>query len=181
MNRYSNIVLVGFMGTGKTAVGMALASELNLRFLDMDSVIVQREKKPIPQIFAENGEPYFRALERNLVGELAEQSGLVVATGGGIVLNPGNIADFARTGLVVCLSATPGAILKRVEHDTNRPLLAGGDKMKKITDLLNTRRHLYDAIPCQVDTTNLTVKEITGRISALWRGNTFAGATQFQA
>ena len=159
-----NIVLVGFMGTGKTSVGLSLADRLGMTFLDMDDMIVEREERTIPEIFATDGEEYFRSLERSIVRELAEREGLVVATGGGIVLNRDNIDDFERTGLVVCLSAAPEVILARVEADTNRPLLEGDDKMVKITDLLNKRQALYDAVNCQVETDELSLDEVIGAI-----------------
>lgn len=152
MNKHPNIVLVGFMGTGKSSAGRLVAERLGMTFLDMDDEIVRREGRSIPDIFRDRGEPAFRALERALVVELAGQTGYVVSTGGGIVLNPDNIRDFSRTGRVFCLRATPEAILKRVEHDTNRPLLQGGDKLAKISELLGKRQALYDAIPDQVDT-----------------------------
>lgn len=163
-----NIVLVGFMGTGKSCVGKQLAKRLGMTFLDMDELIVQRTGKPIPRIFGENGEAHFRSLEREESQRLSGKKGLVIATGGGIVLNPDNIRDLGRTGLVVCLSATPEAILQRVGGDTNRPLLAGGDPMKKITDLLGKRRPLYAAIPHQVDTTGLSVEQVADKILSLY-------------
>ncbi|OVE75181.1 hypothetical protein BVX97_05700 [bacterium E08(2017)] len=152
-----NIVLVGFMGTGKTAVGKALADKLGMTFLDMDDVIVKREGKSIPDIFAQDGEPYFRDLEKSIAVELSEQEDLVIATGGGIVLNQANIDAFSSTGLVACLSLAPETILERVESDSNRPLLEGGDKMAKIMGVLETRQHLYDAIPFQVDRNGLDI------------------------
>jgi shikimate kinase len=160
-----NIVLVGFMGTGKTSVGQALAARLGMTFVDMDVVIQQRQGRPISKIFAENGEPFFRGLERELVRELSAKSGLVIATGGGIVLNPDNVRDFSTTGLVVCLWATPEAILKRLEGDTTRPLLQAADKMTKIRGILETRRPLYEAIPFRLDTSSLTVREVADRIA----------------
>lgn len=166
-NSTRNIVLVGFMGTGKTSAGKSLAKQLKMTFTDMDDIIQKREGKPIPLIFAEDGEPYFRSLERNIVRELSAESGLVIATGGGIVLNQDNINDFSRTGLVVCLSADPGTILERVASDTTRPLLAGNDKLNKILTILEARRHLYNAIPHRVDTTRLTVDEVVNQIMAI--------------
>jgi len=163
-----NIVLMGFMGTGKSCVGKILAERLGMTFLDMDEMIVERAKKPIPRIFAEHGEAHFRALERELARGLSARHGLVIATGGGIVLDPHNVKDLSRTGLVVCLSATPEAIEARVGHDTNRPLLAGGDKRQKITALLAARAPLYAAIPAQVETTDLTVDEVVDQVSALY-------------
>jgi shikimate kinase len=134
----------------------------------MDSVIVEREGKPVTRIFSENGEAHFRAAERALVKELSSRSGLVIATGGGIVLNPDNIADFSRTGLVVCLWAEPQAILRRVGHDTNRPLLSCEDKLGRINELLAKRRPLYEAIPTRVDTTGLTPAAVSDRILSLY-------------
>ncbi|MDD4869977.1 MAG: shikimate kinase [Kiritimatiellae bacterium] len=163
-----NIVLVGFMGTGKTSVGKLLASELKMTFLDMDDVIKERAGKPISRIFAEDGETYFRSLERTLVKDLSCKKGLVIATGGGIVLNPDNISDFTKTGLVVCLLATSETILKRVSGDTNRPLLSGDDKMKKILNLMESRRHLYEAIPHKIDTTNLSLDNVVNQVIKLF-------------
>lgn len=160
----ANLVLVGFMGTGKSAVGRRVARRLGRRLVDMDSVIEQREGRPIPEIFRGAGEAHFRALERALVRELAEARGLVVSTGGGVVVNPDNVADFARTGVVVCLAATPEAILARVGHDTNRPLLQAPDRMARIAELLEKRRPLYEAIPDRVDTTGLSADEAADRV-----------------
>jgi shikimate kinase len=169
MTRKPNIVLVGFMGTGKTATGKRLATELGMTFVDMDAIIVQRQGKPVTRIFSEHGEPYFRACERALAVELSATSGNIIATGGGIVINPDNIRDLASTGLVVCLTATPEAILRRIQHDTSRPLLAEGDKLQKITDLLAKRREMYAAIPCSVDTTTLTLPDVVAAILEHYR------------
>ena len=159
-----NIVLVGFMGTGKTSVGKLLAGRKGMQFVDMDDLIRQRTGKSIPRIFSEDGEAHFRALERALVVELCGQSGMVISTGGGIVLNPDNVADFNRTGAIVCLHASPEAILRRVCGDTDRPLLAGDDKGKKILALLEARRHLYAAIANRVDTDDLSIEEVADKV-----------------
>ena len=168
MTPQRNVVLVGFMGTGKSCVGKLLAERLGLTFLDMDEFIVKRTGKPVPRIFAEDGEPRFRALERGLAAELSARRGLVIATGGGIVLDPHNIKNLSRTGLVVCLSATPEAIETRVGNDTNRPLLASGNKREKIAALLEKRRPLYAALPHHVDTTGLSVGEVADLVLALY-------------
>ena len=165
---YRNIVLVGFMGTGKTTVGRMLSARLGLRFVDMDCVIEERQRTSIASIFAERGEPHFRALERDLVRELAGQGGLVVATGGGIVVNPDNVRDFSREGLVVCLRARPETILARVAHETHRPLLEGDEKTKRILSLLDARKELYGAIPHQVLTDGRAPEAIAAEIIALY-------------
>ena len=163
----NNIILVGFMGTGKTTVGRLLARQLDMTFLDMDQEIEAREGRAISDIFAKEGEPHFRKLERALVRELSGRTGLVIGAGGGIVLNPENVADYARTGLVVCLTATPETILKRVEKESHRPLLEGDEKSKRILQILDARKHLYAAIPHQVDTTTLTPEQVVERIVAM--------------
>jgi shikimate kinase len=173
MAKFSNIVLVGFMGTGKTSVGGLVAARSGFKFIDMDDVIQRRTGKTIPVIFSEDGEPKFRSLERALVRELSELSGQVIAAGGGIVLNPDNIADFERTGLVVCLLASAEVILKRTASDTGRPLLAGEGKMDKIIRLLEARKKLYERIPHHIDTTDLSVEEVANGIMSLFgRGMT---------
>lgn len=160
----ANVILVGFMGTGKTSTGRALAARLGREFIDMDALIEQREGRSIPEIFAASGEPYFRALERALVRELAARRALVIAPGGGIVLNPDNIRDFAVTGRVFCLRASPEMILKRVGSDTSRPLLQTDDKLGRIRDLLAKRQPLYDAIPLQIETDGKTPEAVADEI-----------------
>ncbi len=164
-----NIVLFGFMGTGKTCVGRILAADLGMTFVDMDAVIERRCGKTIPHIFSEHGEPFFRALERQLVMELAAQSGLVIATGGGVVLQADNVRDYAKTGLVVCLTATPETIWARLKDDASRPLLAGPDKLARMSALLQTRRPYYETIPFRIDTTDLTPHEVAHRILEIYR------------
>ena len=164
-----NIVLMGFMGTGKTSVGKQLAATLDLKFVDMDHIIEERAGKPITRIFAEEGEPHFRRLERTLSEELSARDGLVIACGGGVVLNPDNIRDYCRSGLVVCLTATPELIFERTAKATHRPLLEQQDRFQRIVDLLEKRRALYAAVPHQVDTTHLTAHQVADAILKLYR------------
>jgi len=166
--RKTNIVLIGFMGTGKTTVGRQLAERLGLTFIDMDDCIVERAGKPIPAIFADDGEPAFRELERQVAVDLSSRRGQVIATGGGVVLNPANIRDLETNGLLVALTATPGVILERLRHDTGRPLLSDGDKGGKIRTLLASRQHLYNAIPLKIDTDLLTSEAVARQIMDLY-------------
>ncbi len=162
-----NIILTGFMGTGKTVTGRVLAERTGLELVDMDSIIETRQGKTIPEIFAQDGEAAFRAMERALVQELAQRDGLIISTGGGIVLNPDNIADFEKTGLAVCLKASPEEIFRRVEADTTRPLL-NGDKRAQIEAILAERKPLYDAVAHGIATDGLTTEETAGQILALY-------------
>ena len=146
-----NIVLVGFMGSGKTWVGKLIAERTGMPLIDMDAIIVERAGKSINEIFADEGEPHFRQLERALVQELAQTEGNIISTGGGIVLNPDNIADFEKTGLVVCLLVDAESVLDRIRNDDTRPLLAN-DKENAIVELLEARKELYGAVKHQIDT-----------------------------
>ena len=157
-----NIVLVGFMGSGKTTVGRLLSEKTGMPLVDMDSMIEERAGKSINAIFAEEGEPHFRALERAMAAELAAGENQIISTGGGIVLNPDNIADFEKTGLVVCLLASAETVLDRVRHDTTRPLLAG-DKEAKIIELLQSRKPLYESITHRIDTSGRPSPEPTAQ------------------
>ena len=162
-----NIALLGFMGTGKSTVAQILAQRLGRSVVEMDATIEQRAGKPISAIFAKEGEPYFRQMERALVQELAAQRGLVISCGGGVVLNPDNVRDLSVTGLVVCLTATPEIILQRVAAAAHRPLLEGGDKARIILDLLAKRQPLYDAVPHRIDTSRRAPAGIADLILAL--------------
>ncbi|HNR93612.1 MAG TPA: shikimate kinase [Kiritimatiellia bacterium] len=163
----TNIMLVGFMGTGKTTVGRMLAERLNKTFVDMDHKIEERAGKKIADIFAQEGEAHFRALERALVQELAQEENLVVAAGGGVVLNPMNLEDFSKTGHVICLKASHETILRRVLKSSHRPLLEEGDKRQKIIELMKEREPLYDAVPLSVNTACLSAREVTDDICRL--------------
>ena len=166
-----NIVLVGFMGSGKSTVGRLLAEKTGLRLVDMDTLIEERAGKTINEIFAEEGEAHFRQLERRLVQELSGQENQIISTGGGIVLNPENITDFEKTGLVVCLLVDAPSVLERVRHDSSRPLLAG-DKEKKIIQLLESRLPLYQAVTYRIDTSGRASPEPTAQeIIELYQSN----------
>jgi shikimate kinase len=160
-----NIILIGFMGTGKTVTGRVLSERTGMELVDMDSIIEDRAEKPISEIFAQDGEPAFRKMERELAHELSGREGLIISTGGGVVLNPGNLADFRKNGLVVCLNASPETIFQRLENDTTRPLLSG-DKKEQIAEILQTRKPLYDAVEHQIDGDRL---DPAGRADAILR------------
>ena len=168
--RVRNIVLVGFMGTGKTTVGQLLAQQTHLPLVDMDALIEERAGKPITAIFAQDGEPHFRLLEREITQELSALEGQIISTGGGIVLNPDNLSDYQKNGLVICLLASADEILTRVKHDDTRPLLEG-DKQDNIRKLLEGRRPLYEAIPHKIDTDGLTPEQISEKIISLYHSN----------
>ncbi|MBU4532113.1 MAG: shikimate kinase [Eubacteriales bacterium] len=147
-----NIILIGFMGTGKTVVGRRLARILKRDFVDTDAEIERATGKSIRQLFAEEGEARFRSEESILCAKLARQEGLVIATGGGIVLNPQNVDRLREAGILIGLSADPEVILQRVGLRGNRPLLRGGNKLERIKELLRERAGAYDVAEFTLDT-----------------------------
>ena len=168
-----NLVLVGFMGSGKTSAGRLAARQLGLSFLDMDAEIEDSHGRAIAEIFEQNGEPYFRERERELVRELADRDNLVIATGGGVVLNPDNVRDFSHTGIVICCWIEPRIAFERTRHAQHRPLLeAEPDRQARVEQLLRQREPLYRAIPLCVDVSNLTVEQEADEIVRLYRQHT---------
>jgi shikimate kinase len=162
----ANIVLTGFMGTGKTTVGRLVAERLGRRFVDTDALIESRHG-PIPELFAEHGEDRFRRLEREVAAELAEQSGLVVSTGGRTMLDPTNEAALGSTGVVVCLAASVGALVERLRDEAaHRPLLRDGDPVERIATLLAERAAGYGRFP-QVLTDGRTPDQVADAVIAL--------------
>ena len=163
-----NVVLTGFMGTGKTVTGRVLASRLGYEFVDTDEVIEARHG-PITEIFREHGEGEFRRLERRLAGELAGRSGLVISTGGRMMVDPVNAEALGATGDVVCLVAPVDTIVDRVTADapqTERPMLAGPDVRGRIAALLTERAEAYARFR-QVETGGRTPAEVADEIVGL--------------
>jgi shikimate kinase/3-dehydroquinate synthase len=167
VGRLSNLVLTGFMGTGKTVVGRELARRLGREFVDMDAEIEARAGLSIRRLFAGAGEAAFREWEAALCRELAARSGLVIATGGGALLSQVNWEILSASGQVVCLSATPDEILRRLETTGDRPLLDSADRKARIAALLAERADAYSRIPLQVDTTGLAVAQVADRVLSL--------------
>jgi len=142
----NNLFLVGLMGAGKTTIGRQLARRLGMRFVDSDHEIEARTGATIPWIFEIEGEASFRRREADMIRTLTAQQGLVLATGGGAVLNPASRALLAERGTVIYLRAAIGSILQRTSHDKNRPLLQTADPRAKLEQLLAERDPLYREI-----------------------------------
>lgn len=163
----NNIYLVGFMGTGKSSVGRELARLKGLRFVDLDESIEIKEKRRISEIFAKEGEPFFRKLEKIFLMNVSREDRVVVACGGGIVIDPDNLRIMKETGKVICLAATPEVILKRTSGCVDRPLLNVADPKKQITLLLEKRAAYYALADETIDTSEMTVRQIANKISEL--------------
>jgi len=176
MKRDANLYLVGLMGAGKTTVGRVLARRLKLRFLDSDQEIERRCGVKIPVIFEIEGEPGFRAREATAIAELAQLSGVVLATGGGVVGAAENRRLLTASGTVVYLHAQPENLYERVRHDRNRPLLANADPLARLRELYAERDPLYRSIAdVVVDTGKQGVaalaRDLLGKLGERWKAS----------
>ena len=140
-----NIILIGFMGCGKTTVGKKLASMSGRKFLDMDDEIVRRAGMKITEIFEKYGEDRFRQMETELREQLSETEGLVIATGGGVIKNERNMQLLRKSGKTLYIKASAEHIYRNIKNDRTRPLLNCYDKMGRIRELLEERRPLYES------------------------------------
>ncbi|MFZ5906482.1 MAG: shikimate kinase [Nitrospirota bacterium] len=159
-----NIVLTGFMGTGKTEIGKELSGRLGMRLVDVDTEIEKSRNKTISEIFREYGEQTFREIETEMIRTIARRSNVIISTGGGAVLKQENMDLLRENGIVVCLMASPETILKRTEGNTARPLLQGKDPLGTIKDLLNFRKPFYENADIVVDTEDKTPLRIAEEI-----------------
>ena len=159
-----NIYLVGFMGTGKTAVGKEIARQLNRGFLDIDLLIEEKQKRKISEIFAEHGEVYFRNLEKRVLKEISTEINIVVSCGGGIVKDLENIHIMKKTGVIICLNARPEVILARTQGYSHRPLLNVDNPQKKIEELLKIREPFYAQADYGIDTSDLPVSSVVDKV-----------------
>ena len=164
-----NLALIGFMGTGKSSVGRCVAQRLGFAFVDTDQLIEARAKKSIASIFADEGEPVFREHERQVVADLRELRGAVIATGGGLGANPANLASLKEHALVVCLWASPELILRRVGNQSHRPLLLGPDPLGKIQSLLAQRSDAYHEADVLLNTERRSVQEVAQHVVQQFR------------
>jgi shikimate kinase len=170
-----NIILTGFMGTGKSTVGKKLAARLGRQFLDTDELIEQESGIAIGQIFVEKGEPYFRALEARTIARVCSARAAVIATGGGAMVSEVNVRTLKDSGTVICLTARPEVILARVQGNTDRPLLQGGNPLAKIQELLRMRTEAYARADMEIDTSQSNADEVVEAVldalenRALWK------------
>lgn len=169
MMRFQNIFLVGPMGAGKSTVGRQLAEALSFEFMDSDQEIQRRTGVDIPTIFEYEGEEGFRQRERQVIDELSQQNGIVMATGGGAVLRPDNRQDLTSRGVVIYLHCSPEQQYSRTSRDRNRPLLRTDDPLTRLRQLMTERDPLYRQIADMIVSTerrgtSSVVKEIRRRL-----------------
>lgn len=163
----NNIILVGFMGTGKSVVGKELAKKLNKDFVELDDIIETREKMPIKDIFEKKGEPYFRRVEKKVVKEASLKDNTIISAGGGAIIDEENFKNLKNSGTIICLKASPETILKRTKGLKTRPLLNVQDPKKQIEELLKKRKPCYSKADFSIETDNLSIKQVVEEILKL--------------
>ena len=157
----NNIVLIGFMGVGKSTIAENMSTMFAMKAVEMDQVIAGREGMSIPDIFAAHGEEYFRGLETELLIELKSQKNLVISCGGGAALREQNVAEMKENGKVVLLTASPEVIYERVKDSDDRPVLKGRKNIRGISELMEQRREKYEAAAdIVINTDHKTAPEI---------------------
>ena len=164
-----NIVLIGYRGTGKTAVGKALSKRLGRPFYDADAYLEQKRGRTISDMVAAEGWPFFRAREKEVIGEIAAKDDCVIATGGGAVMDKDNVACLRRKGTFVLLKADADTMIQRIQGDDisaqQRPKLLVGDIYEETESLLKERMPVYEEVAdFSVDTSNLAIDEVVERI-----------------
>jgi shikimate kinase len=164
-----NLYLVGFMGTGKSTVGRAVAHKLGFHMVDSDHEIERQQKKTIPEIFAQEGEAAFRAMERAFIegGHTGERT--VVSCGGGLVVQPGMLGLLQSRGVVVCLHASVETILARTSRQQNRPLLVAENPEERIRTLFAQREPIYRQSGTVILTDSRPLLDIAGHVMRAWR------------
>jgi len=168
-----NIVLTGFMGTGKTAIGKHLARSLGMRYIDTDRIIEKKENCSISKIFAEKGEKYFRELETRIIRDVSSFNGYVISTGGGAILRKENADALRKNGYLVCLKADPDTILDRIGDGEGRPLLRGfANKKLRIQQLLKKREPFYRQADIMIDTSSLSISRVVEELVKLLSAET---------
>jgi shikimate kinase len=159
-----NLVLTGFMGTGKSSVGRVAAAHLRFRFLDTDALIEAQAGKSIAEIFAEEGEAGFRLRERQMVAELKTCRRAVISTGGGLVVDPANLDSLREHSMVVCLWASPQTIFERTRYARHRPLLKTSEPLPTIRKLLSEREPFYRRADVLINTEHRSLREVTQQV-----------------
>lgn len=168
-NFLPNLILVGFMGTGKTTLGRHLAQQWRVRFIDSDLEIERLARMKIPEIFAQKGEAEFRRMEREWVEKHMPKGGCVIATGGGLVIPEGMSELIKSKGVVVCLFATPETIYRRTSGSNHRPLLQTENPLDRIRDLLALREPAYLRSGISVLTDGRNLPDLAHAVERIYR------------
>ena len=164
-----NIVLTGFMGTGKTTIGKELSKMLQMKLVDIDAEIEKAQKMKINDIFRIHGEQYFRDIETDMIKRLSRGKNIIISTGGGAVLRDENMEALRENGIIFCLNASTETIMERTGRSENRPLLKVENPKEKISEMLSYRRPFYEKAGIMIETDCKTPLEIVQEIMEIIR------------
>jgi len=164
-----NIVLTGFMGTGKTTIGKELSRMLHMRLVDIDAEIEKSQKMKINDIFRIHGEQYFRGIETDMIKQFSRGKNIIISTGGGAVLRDENMEALNENGIVFCLNASTETIMERTARSEDRPLLKVENPKEKISEMLSLRRPFYEKAGIMIETDCKTPLEIVEEIVEIIR------------
>lgn len=168
-----NIVLIGLMGSGKSAIGRTIAKKLGRRFIDTDRLIERKSGKTISEIFEQKDEETFRTLEKEVIRKISQYVGIVVATGGGAIKDPDNFKNLKESGWIIALYASPETLYKRISGKRIRPLLLNKeDPIKELKKIYNDRKGMYAMADFQLDTEGKTINEVADEVIYLLNLNT---------
>lgn len=162
-----NVVLVGFMGTGKTQVAKMLAKAAGLTYVSTDEKIELAEKRSISEIFRVNGEAYFRKVEKEVIKEVSKGDNQVIDTGGGVVLDMDNMKNLRQNGIIICLWASEKVIYERTKKYNHRPLLNVSNPEERIKEILDKRAPFYKEADFHIDTTELDLGAVVGKVRGI--------------
>ncbi len=163
-----NIVLVGLSGSGKTTIGKILNNYTNYTLIDTDAIIEEKESRTINNIFATDGEEYFRDIETQIAEEVSIEGNQIISTGGGIVLRKENLDNLKRNGIIFYLKTTVEVLLKRLEGDNSRPLLKTKDVKKKLENMFRERNSLYEEAEVIIETDKMSAEETAKEILRIY-------------
>ncbi len=172
-----NIVLIGYRGSGKSAVGSQLAARLRMRFVDADVLIEERQGIPISDLVRSHGWGCFREIERSIIEEVSKDDHLIIAPGGGAVLDPENVSALRRNGFIIWLKADRQTLLNRMNRDprtnTRRPTLTGRGTLEEIEETISEREPFYEkASEVQIETSTLPVDAVVESILTVLKEKT---------
>lgn len=163
-----NIVLVGLSGSGKTTIGKILNNYTNYAFVDTDAIIEKIENRTINNIFATDGEEYFRDIEAKITKDISLKGNQIISTGGGIVLREENLKNLKKNGVIFYLKTSVEILLKRLEGDNSRPLLKTDDIKKKLENMLKIRNNLYEKADITIETDKMSAEETAKEILRIY-------------
>lgn len=165
MFKNRNIVFIGFMGSGKTLVSKEISKIYQKDLFSTDDIIETKEAMSIQSIFESKGEKYFRTIETKVVADLSKKKDVIIDCGGGVILNPENVKNLRKNGILIYLKSTPDSVLKQIKkHDNKRPLLNVENPLAVIEKMMKDRAPKYEQADFSVEVANLTLEEITAKV-----------------